>query len=326
MEGSVALPDIGVLTASGRPGVRGGGDIAPQDTGTLHVLEQLKHQFVYLDEGSDFSPYQVVILPDGVAVTAGMAERLRAFVKNGGRLLVCGDAGVENGDFMLADVMGAHYGGPADYTPDYLMLSEEISVGIEPMAHSCELAGVKLRPAAGVEVLAYSGQPYFNRTWEHFCSHQYTPLAGQSDQPVIIQNGGVISIARPLFSEYALSAKRVHKQVIANCLNRLLDQPRVGAHNLPSTAIVTVRRQNADLIVHLLHYVHQRRGKILDVIEDIIPLHHVEVSIRVDQQPGTVELVPEHKTLNATYENGYARFTVPVVNGYQIVRLAGAAG
>jgi hypothetical protein len=281
---------------------------------------------VYLDSGSDFTPYALVILPDNVPVTPDMAGRLRSYVQAGGKLLVSTRAGLSGDNYSMADLMGASYGGAAPFTPDYLILSEEIVQGIEPMAHSCELPGVRLLPKAGVEVLAYSGQPYFNRTWEHFCSHQYTPLEGPSDDPVIIQNGGVITIARPLFSEYAQSAKRVHKQVIGNCINRLLPQPRVGAHNLPSTAILTVRQQRSDLIVHLLHYVHQRRGKTLDVIEDVLPLYNVELSIRAEQIPTAIELVPEHETLAFTLDSGYVRFTVPLVNGYQIVRLAGAAG
>ncbi|MBZ0303510.1 MAG: alpha-L-fucosidase [Anaerolineae bacterium] len=327
VEDSVGLPEIGVLTASGGLGVRGG-EIPLQDLGTLHVLEQLKHQFVYLDAGSDFSPYAVVVLPDGVAITPDMGERLRSYVAQGGKLLICGRAGLkaDGSNYELADLMGAHYGGPAEFTPDYLILSDELSENVESMAHSCELAGVRLLPETGVEVLAYAGKPYFNRTWQHFCSHQYTPLDGPSDEPAILQNGGVITLARPLFSEYAQSAKRVHKQVIANCLSRLLPQPRVIAHNLPSTAIVTVRRQNQDLIVHVLHYVHQRRGQVLDVIEDVLALHHIELSIRAEREPALVEMVPEQAHLPFAYSDGYARFTVPGVNGYQIVRLAGAAG
>lgn len=328
VEGSVPLPEIGVLTANGAPGIRGDSDIPAQDVGTLHVLEQLKQQFSYVDNGSDFSPYSVVVLPDSTIITPETADRLRAFVQAGGGLIVCGNAGLDaaTGDYLLADVMGASYDGPAEFAPDYLMLSDDISANIEPMAHSCELQGVRLNVQDGVEVLAYSGKPYFNRTWEHFCSHQYTPLEGQTDEPIIIQKGRVITIARPLFTEYAQSARRVHKQVIANCLSRLLPEPVVGANNLPSTGIVTVRQQGDDLIVHVLHYVHQRRGKTLDIIEDILPLHNVELSIRATSQPASVELVPEHETLTADYADGYVRFTVPVVNGYQIIRLAGAAG
>lgn len=325
VEGSKALPDIGVITASGAPGVRGD-RITAGDVGVLHTLEQLKHQFDFLDTGSDFSPYKLMILSDSLVIDASLTVKLRAYLAAGGRLIVCNRAGLDEniGDFALANEMGAHYVGAAPFAPDYLALADEISGGIEPTYHSCELPGVTLNVEAGVEVLAYSGAPYFNRTWQHFCSHQYTPMAGVTDDPIIIQKGNVITVARPLLSEYAESAKRVHKQVIGNCIARLLPQPRVGAHNLPSTAIVTVRQQNADLIVHLLHYVHQRRGKMLDIIEDVIPLHNVEVSIRAEREPSSVRLVPEDQAVNWRYENGYIYLNVPVVNGYQIVEILGA--
>jgi hypothetical protein len=105
-------------------------------------------------------------------------------------------------------------------------------------------------------------------------------------------NGNVIYCARPLFREYALTARRVHKQVLLNCIEQLLPSPRVGRHNLPSTAIVTVRQKGDDLIVHLLHYVHQRRGKRLDVIEDVLPLFDVKLAIRASMRPSDVKLVP----------------------------------
>jgi hypothetical protein len=325
VEGSLTTAEIGVITSSGALGVRGD-RVASGDVGVLHVLEQLKHQFMFLDNSSDLSPFQVVILPDTLTMDEGLAERLRTFLSYGGKLIVTGQAGVNltRGDYLLAHEMGAHYAGLAQFTPDYLALADEISAGIEPMFHSCELQGVNLDVEPDVTVLAYSGASYFNRTWEHFCSHQYTPMSHVSEEPVIVQNGSVLTIARPLFSEYAESAKSVHKKVIANCITRLLPAPRVRNHNLPSTAIVTVRKLGNDLIVHLLHYVHQRRGRVLDVIEDVIPLHNVEIEIRANHQPTDVRLVPEDQSLQWSYADGYIKLQIPVINGYQIVQIAGA--
>ncbi len=325
VEGSIALPEIGVITASGARGVRGE-RINSGDVGALHVLEQLKQQFAFLDAGSDFALYDVIVLTDQVVVDQALADRLRAYVSSGGKLLLTLNAATqaESGDYLLADLMGAHYGGAAPYVPDYLILSDALLDGIEPMEHSCQQQGARLLAEPNTEILAYTGVPYFNRTWQHFCSHQYTPFHEVSDDPVIVQRGSVLTIARPLFSEYAESAKRVHKQMIANCLARLLPVPRVGTHNLPSTAIVTVRQQDSDLLTHLLHYVHQRRGHVLDVIEDVLPLHNVEISIRAENPPQAVRLVPEKQDLAFTYEQGYVRFNVPKVNGYQIVQLTGA--
>jgi hypothetical protein len=320
--GTAPLPEIGVIVATS--GVRSHeGQFNESDRGALHVLEQLKCQFQFLDAGADLAPYSLVILPDEVPVNAALREKLRAYHAAGGSLLVTGRSGLDEaaGDFLLASVMGVHYAGPAPFAPDYLVLEPALAGGIEPMHHVCEQPGVQVRIEPGVEVLARSGVPYFNRTWDHFCSHQYTPMERASDDPVIVQRGSVIYCARPLFREYAESARLVHKQVLANCIQRLLPRPRVGAHNLPSTAIVTVRKQRDDLIVHLLQYVPQRRGRTLDVIEDVLPLHGVEASVRAERRPSSVRLVPEDKPAEWTWEDGYVHFKVPRLDGYQIVQL-----
>jgi len=145
-----------------------------------------------------------------------------------------------------------------------------------------------------------------------------------TDEPVVVQNGRALYIARPLFREYAELARRVHKQVLANCLARLLPRPRVGANNLPSTAIVTVRRRQADLIVHVLHYVHQRRGQALDVIEDVLPLHDVTLSVRAARRPEAVRLLPDAQPLPWEWQDGYVLLTLPRVDGYAVVQLVGA--
>jgi hypothetical protein len=316
---------------NGAPGVSGdalhglGEGLPLSDVGAVNILEQLKYQFQILDAGMDLTPYKVVILPDRVAVDAPLAEKLRAYLRQGGRLLISDRSGLVGSDFALADEMGVHYAGPAPFAPDYLLLSPEITGDIEPMAHSCELQGSRVAVAAGTRVLARAGASYFNRTWDHFCSHQYSPFDADSGDALVVERGSILYIARPLFREYATSARRVHKQLIDNCLKRLLPAPRVGAHNLPSTAIVTVRRQGHDLITHLLHYVHQRRGLGLDVIEDVLPLHDVEVSIRAECQPKSVELVPECQPVAWTWQDGYVRLQVPRVNGYQFVRIEGGA-
>jgi hypothetical protein len=89
--------------------------------------------------------------------------------------------------------------------------------------------------------------------------------------------------------------------------------------------VVTVRRQGADLLVHMLHYVHQRRSQQgLDVIEERLPLADLSLSIRTERAPGQVQTVPEGAPLSWQWEDGYVRFTLPRLDGYQIVQLVGA--
>ncbi|HEX9118543.1 MAG TPA: hypothetical protein VGA61_20930, partial [Anaerolineae bacterium] len=243
----------------------------------------------------------------------------------GGKLLVTGKSGLDEatGDFWLANEMGVHYAGPAPFAPDYLVAGTELSAGIEPMAYACEKQGERVTVAPGAKILARVAAPYFNRTWEHFCSHQYAPMDRVTDDAAVVESadGALIYCARPLFGEYAESARRVHKQVLLNCIDRLLEAPRVGKNNLPTTAQVTVRSLGDDLVVHLLHYVHQRRGKGLDVVEDVIPLHNVQVSVRVETKPSAVLAVPDGSPVEWDYAEGYVRFRLPQVHGYQIVHI-----
>jgi len=328
--GSESLPEIGVITSNGGAGRTGNelhaeGDSLPlNDLGALNVLEQLKHQFQILDAGCDLGPYALIILPDCTTVDDSLAHKIRVYLENGGKLLVTGTSGLRNGEFLLSNEMGVRYAGPAPFAPDYLSLDPQIWPDIESMPPVCELQGQQVNLRKGTRVLAYSGAPYFNRTWEHFCSHQYTPMAAVTGDPVITGYENVIYIARPLFEEYALNARKVHRQVIEGCIRRLLPDPRVGPHNLPSTAIVTVRRLETNLIVHLLNYIPQRRGKYLDVIEDVIPLHKCEISIRAEHKPLSVQLVPQAEALHFDWEDGYVKFKIPEINGYQIVCLEDA--
>jgi hypothetical protein len=318
---SQALPEIGVFTASTSENVSDG--IPDADKGSWRVLEQLKHQFQFIDASVDLSNYRLVILPDEIRVDSDIAEKLSEYIRSGGSMLMSGCSGLdeERADFWLAEEMGVHYAGPAPYTPDYIVPTEAIAQEVDVKHTVSMLEGVQITPEPGVQVLAWCGKPYFNRTWDHFCSHQYSPLEEKIDDPLIVQNGKIIYIARRLFSEYARFSRRPHRQIIDACLRRLLPDPRVGKHNLPVTAVITVRQQRRDLIVHLLNYVPQRRSDLLDVLEDVTPLHDVSVSIRHDGKPAAVRLAPEGLDLPWQWQDGYVQFTLPVLNGYQIVQI-----
>jgi hypothetical protein len=82
---------------------------------------------------------------------------------------------------------------------------------------------------------------------------------------------------------------------------------------------VTVTTQPGRQIVHVLHYIPERRAPNLDVVEDVIPLHQVKLALRSESAPRRVYLAPQRQSLSCDWEEGYARVVVPVVNGHQMV-------
>jgi len=87
---------------------------------------------------------------------------------------------------------------------------------------------------------------------------------------------------------------------------------------------VTVNAQPAleRLVVHLLHYIPERRGNDFDVIEDVIPLHDVKLSLRVERPVRSVRCVPEGAALPFVQQGGRVEFVVPRVVGHQMVEVA----
>jgi hypothetical protein len=113
---------------------------------------------------------------------------------------------------------------------------------------------------------------------------------------------------------------RTYKLLVLNALARLLPRPLVRT-DAPTTAHVTLTRQPARRrhMVHVLHYIPERRGTQFDTVEDVIPLHGVSLGLRCGSPPSKVYLAPQGDSLVCAVRDGYAHVTIPVVEGHQMV-------
>ena len=81
------------------------------------------------------------------------------------------------------------------------------------------IRGMDVEAEPGAEVLASKVLPYFDRTYQHFCSHRQTPSSGQVGGPAVVQQGRAIYFANPIFTEYNAVAPRWEKQLFLNALD-----------------------------------------------------------------------------------------------------------
>ncbi len=124
-----------------------------------------------------------------------------------------------------------------------------------------------------------------------------------------MRNGNVIYISSPIFSQYNQNAPLWCKKLVLNALDLLLPEPLVR-HDGPSSIFATLNEQAAEnrQVLHLLHYIPERRGLDFDVIEDVIPLYDVAVSLRVEQPVAGVLLVPQGEAVDFAAEEWSSRF------------------
>lgn len=292
--------------------------------GALRMLLEAHHQFDVVDAEMDWSRYRVLVLPDKIRLNDALAARVREYLAAGGRVVASHRSGLaaERDEFALPE-LGIRYLAEARHSPDYVVAGPELSGGILPGEHVFYDRGLEVEALPGAAALAEVWHPYFDRTWDHFCSHRHTPVEGPAGFPAAVATEQAVYFVHPLFSGYMRHGARVYKQLFLNALRRLLPDPLVET-DAPTTARITLTRQAAApgrparTVAHLLHYIPEQRCREIQTIEEAIPLFGVRLAVRLPRRPARVYLAPEGADLPWEWEGGRALLTVPEVRGYAL--------
>jgi hypothetical protein len=320
--GAKPLVDIGLLTPEEFvPG--GQGQIPDSIFGATRMLQELRQQFDIIDSQSDFNQYRLLILPDEEQVSKALAAKLSAYLAARGKIIASHRSGLnpEGTEFALAE-LGVKYLGEAEYSPDFIV-PDKLGGPRAATGQVMYLKGTAVEALPGSEVLSPMLRPYFNRTWEHFCSHRHTPIGGEATYPGAVRTGNCIYLMHPIFTQYCQWAPLWCKQLVAGALELLLPDPLVQA-TAPSATLMTLNDQPAEkrLVLHALYYVPERRARELDVIEEVVPIFDIPVSLKASRAVTGVRLVPQGESLPFTEAQGRVEFVIPRIEGQQLVELA----
>ena len=185
---------------------------------------------------------------------------------------------------------------------------------------------MNIKPTTG-SVEATLEETYFNRTPDHFCSHQHTPNNPGADRAgaVLTKNTGYI--AWNVFHDYADKGSYHLKELVLHMIDNLLGDDRSVKVNLPDRGIVTFTKQEDEsrYIAHLLFAHTSKRGANIEVIEDIIPLCEIKLDARLPKAPKRVykaecedgKIVTTD--LDYKFENGVASVDVGKVTMHAMV-------
>lgn len=315
------VTEIGVLSSEEFLSVHSQ-DLPKEMLGVTSLLQECGYQFDIIDSKSDFSSYRLLILPDNISTNKDLAKKIDDFVDNGGSLLASYKSGLDvtGSQFNLAS-LGVKYKGNAPYSPDFLMPEGKIGEGLPKTEHVMYQQGLEVESVSS-SVLVDTYIPYFNRTWEHFISHNHTPSSGEIGYPGILQNKNSIYFMHPIFGQYGENAPAWCKKLVDNAI-KLIMPNRIIEHNGPSTLEVSINKQDEEKrwILHTLHYLPQRRALELDTIEDVIPLYNVKVNINIPNKVQNVTLVPSGEQLDFKINGSKISFEIPYIEGHQMINI-----
>lgn len=266
---SVDLPQIGALSPS-FPGRAH--ESEKSEEGVVTMCEEAGYEVAILDDASDLSPYEMLILPDSVVVTDALKPKLAGYFEDGGKLLISHHAGRDASGNWALDFLPLKFEGDGDKFPTYWRASEDFWPEASKSDRVLYAQGTNVVAGEGVQVLVERVLPYFQRTDAHFSSHAQTPPVRDADQyPAVVAGERFVYFADPIFREYRQTGNLTARDVWKKTMQRLVGDAPCGL-GLPTTVRTFARRRGDDLILTLLHYIPVRKSLDIDVIEERMSL------------------------------------------------------
>lgn len=332
---SVAILSEQAMLSNGHGGNESG------DIGATRILLESHILFDVIDAEMDFTAYKVLILPDRIPVNAMLKTKIDAFLAQGGKLILSGISGLtEDKSGFLFDI-GATYSGESACQPDYALPAEAYRPDFLKTPVVMYLRSQRITPTTA-ESLGDIHDPYFNRTYAHFCSHAHAPNKPEASGFALgTRTDNILYFAHPVFSLYYAWGAVPYRQFITKAIRSFIGADAGLSTNMPSTARVSLRHQTEAKrhVLHLLSATTVNRGgssdKVSDVfkkdgirgihgievIEELNPVFNAQATITTPINVSRVTLEPQGQEIPFEKKDGAVTITVPEFTCHQMVAL-----
>lgn len=296
---SVSAADIGLFLAED--------ERANEGANAVLLENQIDYDVVW--EKSDLSRYRCLILPDCVRVSPALAAKLKTFHRNGGKLIFSGSS-------ICGTDLGINYIGKTSFDVNYVKPKFDFPIK-SPLLLYCGAHRVR----SALPVAAETEEPFFNRTYGHYCSHKNTPNSGvTADYPAMLEGENVVYFAHDVFTDYAVHGAYYTKKYICRALDKMCAGRALKINGLGSIGRATLR-ENSEKNVYLLHLFYApviKRGKVF-VIEDLPVIDGAEVFFRAKKSVRAVRSCPQGEKIDFKTDGNTVSFRVDGLKGHQLI-------
>lgn len=261
------------------------------DMGASKILQIMHLEYDVVESGDDLSKYKCIVLPDYVKLSYEDKKAIATFVNNGGKVVSSYSSGIEE--------LGIRKIEPSKCDLDYIKCNIE-DVDTPFLAYSSAY-----KVDADGEVLAEVFEPYFNRTFRHFCGHKNTPFVSEpASYPALVKNEAGVYFAHPIFEAYNKSGNYFLQKYIMQAIENVYDKS-LKVENFYSCGRVRMRKSVDDgfYALHLLYAPPVNRGNVC-LLEDFPDVYNLEIQVNINEKIKKIVSVPDGTELEFEQNNG----------------------
>ena len=266
--------------------------------------------------------YSLCVLSNSACTSDAVNVGLSAYVQSGGSLLATyktslfDECGRRRPDFGLSETLGVRY--VTDYEPAYVRAAGPLAEGMtgSPIIQQRLL---RIDSGPGAEVLGTIVAP----SPTDLAPFTYVSAPSrETSWPAMVRSGRVIYCAADVGHTFMRASYPDHVRLIANSVELLAGERIPLRVKAPSTVDVALARQDDRTLVHLVNMttnqVVEDEGCNADTYE-VIPVHQIEIRVRVEVEPRRVFLAADGSALAFRYEDGWVTIELPKLELYEIV-------
>ena len=294
-----------------------GDDPGPSVLGAVRALTGLKQQFDVIPASQDINGYELIIIPESTDVDDELRKKISNHINKDGTVILSGKSAFTEDGHPVLNEQSIESEGESPFSHTFLHVDPCISEGLEDYSFVMYEKGNRVKPLNKAEILIRIGEPFFERTYEHFSGHEYAPEKELTDYAAAVQNERVITFAIPLLEAYGKHAMPAYRKIFGNCIKRLIE-PVVEIDG-PSHISVTAVRNEKSTVLHFLSFIPERKTEGLDVVEDAIPVIDLAVTVKIPEKPARVFLAPEEKDLDFIYNKGVVKTSLSFYEGHTML-------
>ena len=283
------------------------------DIGASKLLGIAHLEYDVIDVCESLDKYSCVIIPEGIDLSADEQRELVSFTERGGKILVCYDS--------VFDGLGIRKLEPSSCDKDFIQC-DELEVTTPFLAYSSAYKVEPMDQGANTKIFAKVHEPYFNRTYRHFCGHKNTPFKTEPEEyPALMQNGNVTYLAHPIFEAYNKSGNYLLEQLIIKAIDLAYDR-MIKTQNLPSAGKIRLRKsKNANFyVLHTLYSSPINRGNV-HLLADFPTIHDVEITLKTTEDIHEIIALPSGERLSFKQGDNSISFTLPPFSMHQLIIL-----
>lgn len=299
------------------------GNTGEEFYGFYDGLARGQFPFDVLDEESlnnDLDRYELIIFPNATCLKKEEADKIREFVKGGGKIISTfetshyNESGKKLDHFELQDVLGTENSGevfgPLNW--DYLSPSKDQHFALREIGNRFLNA-----PTYGLKLKAKGKVPVY------FCD----PLPGSysgnpepSKFPFIIENDYGKGKSIYFAGTFGGSLYKFHFPEYYRILSNLVIEfckPFVKLENAPSSIEVSARKKGNSIYIYLINFTSEMKRP----IQKIIPCSDIRIDVLLDKKAKSLRALSLGKNLKFKGREKSISFVLPLIEDYEVLEI-----